>query len=450
MKLKTKGLACILIIAFLIPMGCRKEGHIPPPPIGKNGFLASFYNADVPEAWFKMAIALALHTPGNTGPVVSRTFGYMGLALYESVVPGMPDNKSIQHQLDGLPELPRVESHKLYYYSVSANAALASMVHHMFGNASVAQNASIDSLENVFNSAFKSYLSGRAFDHFVSDDFDRSVQFGRDISNAIYNWSTTDGGDKAYSNVFPTDYVIPVGPGLWVPQTGQAAQHPYWGSNRTFVAGNAMSTQPGPPPAYSTDTSSQFYKEEKEVYEESINQDPEHHTIALYWAAIPPPTVSISILSAVLTDKNADLGLAAECYSKLGIAISDAFVSCYRAKYTYNQERPISFIRANFNPTWSPLIPTPPFPDYTSAHSVQTGAAARVLADIFGDNTTFTDYSINDLGFTPRTFNKFSDYANEVGLSRIYGGIHLRSSDFIGLAQGDKVGQNISALHWKK
>jgi hypothetical protein len=187
-----------------------------------------------------------------------------------------------------------------------------------------------------------------------------------------------------------------------------------------------------------------------EVYNESINQDPEHRAIALYWAAIPPPTVSISILSAVLTDKNADLSLAAESYCKLGIAISDAFVSCYRTKYTYNQERPITFIRANFNPVWSPLIPTPPFPDYSSAHSVQTGAAARILADIFGDNTTFTDYSINNLGFTPRSFNKFSDYANEVGLSRIYGGIHLRSSDFIGLDQGDKVGQHVSALHWKK
>ena len=449
MKLKMRFLVLLVTLAFLIPTGCKKEdGHVP--PIGKNGFLASLYNADVPLAWFKEAVSLSLTTPGTTAPVASRTFGYMGLALYESVVPGMPDNKSIQHQLNGLPALPQVEDHQTYYYSISANAALANMTRHMFGNTSAAQNATIDSLENAFNTMFKSYLSGPAFDHFVSQDFDRSVQFGQAISNAIYNWSVTDGGDKAYLNVFPTDYVLPVGPGLWVPQPGQAAQHPYWGSNRTFIADNATSTQPGPPPAYSTDTTSEFYKEELEVYNESINQDPEHRTIALYWAAIQPPTVSVSILSSVLTDKNADLSLAAESYCKLGIAISDAFISCYRTKYTYNQERPITFIRANFNPTWSPLLPTPPFPDYSSAHSVQTGAAARVLADIFGDNTTFTDYSINDLGFTPRTFTKFSDYANEVGLSRIYGGIHLRSSDFIGLAQGDKVGQHVSALHWQK
>jgi PAP2 superfamily len=305
-------------------------------------------------------------------------------------------------------------------------------------------------LENVFNTEFKSLISSQVFGIFASQDFDRSVLFGQDISNALYNWSTTDGGDKAYLNVSPSGYVPPVGPGLWVPQPGQAAQHPYWGNNRTFIADNATSTQPGLPPVYSTDSTSQFYKEELEVYNESINQDPEHHIIALYWAAIPPPTVSMSILGAVLTDKNADLSMAAESYCKLGMAIADAFVSCYKTKYTYNQERQITFIRANFNATWSPLIGTPPFPDYTSAHSVQTGAAARVLADIFGDNTTFTDYSINDLGFTPRTFNKFSDYANEVGLSRIYGGIHIRSSDFIGLDQGNKVGMHVGALHFER
>ena len=105
---------------------------------------------------------------------------------------------------------------------------------------------------------------------------------------------------------------------------------------------------------------------------------------------------------------------------------------------------------ANFNPTWKSLLATPPFPDYTSAHSVQTGAVARVLADIFGDNTTFTDFSINDLGFTPRTFTKFSDYAYEVGLSRVYGGIHVRSSDFIGLKWGDVVGMHVSALRFQK
>lgn len=391
-------------------------------------------------AWLNLAITLARTTPGFTGPVTSRSFGYIGLALYESVVPELKDYKSIQKQLNGLPTLPKPDKYKYNIYAVSANAALATMVHNMYGNASAAQNFTIDSLQNVFDLKFKSYIS--------TADFDRSAKFGKDIANAIYDWSKTDGGDKGYLNVFPPGYTIPTGPGLWTPLPGQGAQHAFWGTNRTFVAGNTANFSIKEPPAYSIDPNSDYYKEELEVYNESINQDPEHRTIALYWAAIPPPTVSISILSAVLKDQKASLAKAAESYCRLGMAISDAFIVCYKAKYKYSQERPISYIRANFNSTWSPLIGTPPFPDYLSAHSVQTGAAATVLAGIFGNNTTFTDYSINDLGFTPRTFTKFSDYAYEVGLSRIYGGIHIRSSDFIGLDQGTLIGENIMDLHF--
>ncbi|HEX8678018.1 MAG TPA: vanadium-dependent haloperoxidase, partial [Segetibacter sp.] len=280
--------------------------------------------------------------------------------------------------------------------------------------------------------------------------YDRSVSFGQAISNAIYEWSLSDGGDQAYLNPSPSTYTPPVGPGLWIALPGQSASLPYWGNNRTFIKDIAASTQPPPPPAYSTDPTSKYYKEQLEVYNESINQDPEHRNIALYWAALTPPSVSISVLSSVLTIQNSNLAVAAEAYCKVGIATADGYVSSYKTKYTYNQERPVTFIRANFDPKWVTVLPTPPFPDYTSAHSVQTGAVAKVLADIFGDNTTFTDLSINDLGFTPRTFTKFSDYAIEVGLSRIYGGIHNRSADFVGLEQGNLVGKYVSALNFQK
>jgi len=319
---------------------------------------------------------------------------------------------------------------------------LANMVHHMFGNTSPAQNFTIDSLETSFNTLFGSILPKNVLD--------RSLNFGRDISNTIYTWSVSDGGAQAYLNANPLTYVPPAGPGLWVALTGQFAQLPNWGNNRTFIKDDAASTQPPPPPAYSIETSSKFYQEELELYNESINQDPEHIIIARYWAALPGPCVSISILSSVLSSKNSNLSVAAEAYCKVGIAIADAIVSCYKTKYQYNQERPITFIRANFNSTWVPVIATPPFPDYTSAHSVQAGASARVLADIFGNNTTFTDSSINSLGFTPRIFTKFSDCANEVGLSRFYGGIHVRTSNSVGLAQGNLVGMHVSALKFKR
>lgn len=451
MKKQLKLMLLLIGALFIIFTGCKKIDRSDLPcnhftNAGNNdkmrGNETSKFSAEVPQKWYALAITLSRTTPGHIGSIIARDYGYLGVALYESVVPGMPDHISIQNQLNGLPALPKVDCGKKYYYPACANASLANMIRHLFGNTSVAQNFTIDSLENAFNTLFKSAVPGPVYN--------RSVGFGQAISNAIYQWSVSDGGNQAYLSPFSSTYIPPVGLGLWVPLPGQSALAPYWGNNRTFIKDIATSTQPPPPPAYSLDPSSKFYKEELEVYNESINQDPEHRTIALYWAALGPPSVSISILSSVLAIKNSNLAVAAEAYCKVGIATSDAHVSCYKTKYIYNQERPVTFIRTNFDPSWVSLIPTPPFPDYTSAHSVQTGAVARVLADIFGDNTTFTDFSINGLGFEPRTFNKFSDYANEVGLSRIYGGIHNRTADFVGLDQGNLVGMQVSALRFSK
>jgi hypothetical protein len=451
MKTQLKSLLLMAGASLIIFTGCKKNDDFVSPSAESaanydeavQGAQTSKSNGEVPAKWYALAINLSRTTLNQSpGPIISRTFGYMGLALYEAVVPGMPAHQSIQRQLNGLPALPQADRSHKYYYPACANASLANMVRHMFGNTSPAQNFTIDSLENSFNTLFKSSVQQQVFD--------RSVSFGQNISNAIYAWSVSDGGDQAYLNPFPSTYIPPVGPGLWVAQPGQVAQLPYWGNNRTFINNNAASTQPPPPPAYSTETSSKFYQEELELYNESINQDPEHIIIAKYWAAVPGPCTSTSILSSVLSSKNSNLSVAAEAYCKVGIAIADAIVSCYKTKYQYNQERPITFIRANFNATWVPVIATPPFPDYTSAHSVQAGACARVLADIFGDNTTFTDSIINSLGFTPRIFTKFSDCANEIGLSRLYGGIHVRTSNSVGLAQGNLVGTHVSALKFKR
>ncbi|MGN6530920.1 MAG: vanadium-dependent haloperoxidase [Ginsengibacter sp.] len=452
MKKQTK-FTLMLVSAFIVlNLGCRKNDHdVSPceqPATGEyNADVQNEYTmkagANVPAKWYDLAIKLSLTTPNqSSGPIISRTMGYMGLALYESVVPGIPADQSIQSQLNGMPALPQVVCGEKYFYPSCANAALANMVHHMFGNTSPAQNFTIDSLETSFNTLFASVVS--------KDVLDRSLNFGRDISNAIYAWSVSDGGDQAYLNPFPSTYTPPTGPGLWVAQPGQFAQLPNWGNNRTFIKNDAANTQPSPPPAYSTETSSKFYQDELEVYNESINQDPEHIIIAKYWASVPGPCVSISILSSVLAGKNSSLSVAAEAYCRVGIAVADAIISCYKTKYQYNEERPITFIRANFSPTWVPTLTTPPFPDYTSAHSVQAGASARVLADMFGNNTTFTDNTINSLGFTPRVFTSFSDCANEVALSRLYAGIHVRTSNMVGLNQGNLVGMHVSALQFRR
>src|SRR4051812_43296312 len=187
MKTRLKFMLLLTGATLIVVTGCKKNDDFISPSAPSvaaydeavQGVEALKFNADVPLKWYALAITLARTTPNQgLSPVCARTFGYMGLALYESVVPGMPLYKSIQSQLNGLPSLPRVNNTQKYYYPACANAALASMVHHMFGNASDAQIFTIDSLENVFATTFGATVS--------KDVLNRSIGFGREISSAIY------------------------------------------------------------------------------------------------------------------------------------------------------------------------------------------------------------------------------------------------------------------------
>ena len=240
MKKQVFPLLLSTVVLLMLITGCKKDDSTASPASLQNTTSnAVAYNAEVrgtptakataavPLKWYNLIIDLTRTVPfQGAGPIASRLDGYIGLALYESVVPGMPMYQSLQGQLNGLPALPQPDASKKYYYPACANAALASMVHYMFGNATTEQNYSIDSLEDAIYTSFKSMASEEALD--------RSVGFGKDISTAIYNWSKSDGGDQAYLNPFPP-YTPPVGPQYWVPQTGQSALLPYWGNNRTFV-----------------------------------------------------------------------------------------------------------------------------------------------------------------------------------------------------------------------
>ena len=148
-----------------------------------------------------------------------------------------------------------------------------------------------------------------------------------------------------------------------------------------------------------------------------------------------------------------NLARASEVYAKVGLGVADAFVSCWSGKFQYNYIRPISFIRSRIDSTFNSLLETPPFPEYTSGHSVQSGATAKVLTDIFGSNYTFLDVTHvgrSDINGSPRTFKSFYDFAAEAAISRLYGGIHFRESIEKGVEQGIKIGTEISKLKFKK
>ena len=165
----------------------------------------------------------------------------------------------------------------------------------------------------------------------------------------------------------------------------------------------------------------------------------------------------MSILTQLLQEQNSSLEFTAIAYAKMGFALSDAFVCCWKTKYETNCMRPINYIRKYIDVRFVPSITTPPFPEYTSGHSVQAGAAAEVLTNLFGANYAFTDKTLDRFQKSAdkrylmnRSFPNFYTMAEESSMSRVYGGIHYRQACEVGVSQGRIIGQEINNLKWKK
>ncbi len=448
-------LGLVLSLSLMGVLSSCSESN-PVEPAGKD---AAAYNAEVPNAWFELQLELVEKTPGFTPPVASRAFGYSGVTLYQAILAGMPNRKTLEGQLNGLEAdaLPKVEEGAEYHWPSVANAALARITAKLYANASSEMSGKITALEESFTTDFLTDVEGEVVN--------RSVAYGHAVADAIFEWSKTDGGHEGYKTNFPTDYTPPSGEGLWVPTPRrggdpQPALQPYWGQNRPFVltpgTPNDLS-DPGAPPAYSVEPGSAFYIEAEEVYSAITNLTEEQRDIALYWADDPgktctPPGHSMSILTQCVDLTTKKLDFAAVSYAQIGMAVSDAFVACWESKYRYNLVRPITYIVNVIDPNYdynNLPVNTPPFPEYTSGHSVQSGAAAEVLTSLFGDNFPFTDHTHDKLGYAARSFDSFNAFAEEAAISRLYGGIHYRAAIDNGVEQGKKIGaQVVQSIDW--
>jgi hypothetical protein len=404
---------------------------------------ASAYHAEVPIAWFDLALGLVRTTPGFSPPVAARAFGYAGVALYEAVAPGVTGRRSFAGVLNGLMRAPG-PTDSAYHWPTVANSALATILRLLFPTTSSANIAAIDELEVRFAREAQATLPFGIYK--------RSIARGAEVARHVFDWSTTDGGHEAFRNNFPA-YTPPSGPGLWVPTPPGVlpALQPYWGANRPFVPGSGESCSPGPPPSFSESVGSAFYVEARECYRVTSNLTPEQKAIARFWSDDPgqtatPPGHSLSILTQVVRELNLSLDRAADAYARVGVAVADSFVACWRTKFQYNLLRPVTYIRSVIDPSWTSLLVTPPFPEYTSGHSVQTAAAAQVLTSLFGQ-LAFTDHTHNTRGLPPRAFSSFAAAAEEAAISRLYGGIHFRAAIERGLEQGACIGEQVAALN---
>jgi PAP2 superfamily protein len=408
------------------------------------------FDAAVPVAYYQLSLGFSKRTAGFTPPVQARAFGYMGLALYESVVGGMPDHRSIASQLNGVGTLPKAVGIP-YNWALVANAALAEVMRGLWGDKTNLATQNIADLDALEASLAAQYSAG------VPPGIAKlSTQFGHQVGAAVFATSRDDGGDESYLTNFPTSYVPPTGPAFWVPTApGQIAMQPFWAMKvATLALSSADQCDPGPPPAYSEDPASAFYGEANLDYQISHTLTPEQLTIARYWAdgpgTISGPGHSLAIVSEIVVQQNANLAMAAEAYARAGIADADALTAIWSAKYRYNLVRPVTYIRRVIDPSWTALLPTPPFPEYVSAHSGQSAAVLATLEALYGDNVSFVDHAHDQDGFAPRSFSRILDAAVEAGMSRLYAGIHFMSGNLNGRALGLCVAGVVNSLNWKE
>ena len=158
---------------------------------------------------------------------------------------------------------------------------------------------------------------------------------------------------------------------------------------------------------------------------------------------ITPGAHWIGIVKIATRKTASDFDRTLYAYTKTSMAIADAFISCWDEKYRSNLIRPETLINQHIDDSWKPVLQTPPFPEYTSGHSVVSGAASIALTDVFGEGFAFDDDTEVPYGLPVRSFTSFEHAADEAAISRMYGGIHYRAAVEVGVEQGRNLGTYI-------
>jgi hypothetical protein len=370
----------------------------------------------------------------------NRQLAYTGVALYESIVGGDSNYRSLAGQLNGFqPSVTPPETGSICW-EASANTAIATMFRFFYPQ-NPADIMRFDSLEQANRDKFLSEGNSEA-------SVASGAEYGLQIARAVIEWSRTDGDDRANAA-----YTVPKGPGIWEPTPPMfiAPIQPYLGDERTMVKGSIDNAMPPAPLPFSTESQSAFYKMNEEVYLVTQQMDDEQKATGLFWDDFPNgKTLTAgghwsSILKTVMTDLNVSLIEGAHLYAALFITESDAAIGCFKAKYTYNLIRPVTYIQTVMKHSdWNPLIITPPHPEYPAAHATVSMSGATILTKMLGDKVSFTDNTYAYRGFKAHHFNNFTEAAREAGMSRLYGGIHYKKSIEAGFTQGEKIANNIN------
>ncbi len=382
-------------------------------------------------------------------PQASRVYAYASIAAYEALRPDHPEYRTLAGQLNGLtpvpPPAPPAPSPDSEYYLPLASVHAFMTV----GKALTFSQARMDSLRAALDERIRrTGVPARVFA--------RSIAYGERVAQHILAWAARD--RYLQTRGYPK-YTVTTVPGRWVPTPPayMDAVEPHWGELRPFVMDSGSQIRPQPPLAFDMAKTGPYYRQVNEVLETGRHLTDEQRAIASFWDCNPyvmnvqghtmfatkkitPGGHWMGIVGVATRKARADLMRSAAAYARTAIALAEGFISAWDEKYRSNRVRPETVINARLDARWEPLLQTPPFPEYPSAHSVISTAAATVLTDEFGTGFAFVDSTEAEYGLPTRAFSSFRAAAAEAAISRLYGGIHYRQAIEEGASEGRRVG----------
>ncbi len=377
-------------------------------------------------------------------PVATRVFAYPNLMAYEVFLHGK-GMSSFENFQPGLLSPTYNDSLKIDYSYAAIQAYCITAKKLVF------TERMVDSMSQ--------YFEDTALERGMSKDrIDASKLYAKSICDQANVWLDKDNYAKVKADDF---YTVRGHDSTWVltPPNYEPALEPNWKNLRPLILDDVKNFQPKPRPIFSTDKDSDFYKEVMHVYNQSKDNQEEHRSIAKHWDCNPnefiqkghnvafnhrisPPGHWIGITKALCDITNADLNKSLKAYAMSTTAMFDGIIACWYTKYTEELIRPVTYINRYIDETWQPYIQTPPFPEFTSGHSVVSGCASYILDNLF-PNTSFVDYTEVEFGLPARQFKSVHHAGEEASLSRYYGGIHYKFGIDNGLEQGRNIGKYV-------
>jgi hypothetical protein len=385
-------------------------------------------SAAVPVGWVTLAAEHLVHTEKLTPPAGSRLFAYTTIALHEAVAAADPDAESLEGELTGVPAMPAVEPVLHLDADATAAAAARDVLTGLLGpDASVDSRSSIDAL-------YTDQRDQLSTSGVPADVLQTSAAHGERIATVILGWAESDGYT---ANRAP--FELRTGPGLWeLDPPATAPVEPHWGTLRTFALDTAEEVRATAPPAYSPAPDSEFASQARGVYDASRALTDEQRGAARFWAGAPAVRW-MTIAADQVREHDLGLAEATHALALAAVALADAAIASWAAKYDYVVMRPVTYIQRHIDPAWSPLVPTPGHPEFPAGHSAGAWAAATVLNALFGDiPVTARDASDTE---PERRLPSFDAAATETATSRLYAGVHYPKGLEAGTDLGRRIGQ---------